>query len=393
MLRFRLLDASLRALDLVVVGPISKKEGDSPHMETLPMDNIMTILGALLPELQRSYSTDTEIILADRDTFIRVLPGQDIDLGIRDGQPIPAGTVSHKAITLGHTVREERDETLFGVPYRATAIPIRAGADQGVVGCLTAASSTLNESHIEHTENELWQHAENLSATAEETHAAILHLQETFTALADQAKAIQQQTEDARTLAQSGHQIVGQLSTHSGSVNTTMNNVAQAQALLEEQMQDISNSTSFIEEIARQTNLLALNAAIEAARAGEAGRGFAVVADEVKKLSEGSRQATQHIDEAIKGIETRLHDLNHTLKEAGTMQAQELHLTQEVTTSFGTIDEAVTSVSRATHLIHDSIQAATSAIEQLTAAAELTAGQASGVTELANRLKKIRERT
>lgn len=61
------------------------------------------------------------------------------------------------------------------------------------------------------------------------------------------------------------------------------------------QVEEITNLTGSILDIASQTNLLALNASIEAARAGEAGKGFAVVADEIRKLAENSRLAANNI--------------------------------------------------------------------------------------------------
>jgi len=61
----------------------------------------------------------------------------------------------------------------------------------------------------------------------------------------------------------------------------------------------VKTETGTINSISSQTNLLALNASIESARAGEAGRGFSVVADEIRNLSDGTKQSSASIMNAL----------------------------------------------------------------------------------------------
>lgn len=80
----------------------------------------------------------------------------------------------------------------------------------------------------------------------------------------------------------------------------------------------ISEVSDSIQEIAAQTNLLALNASIEAARAGEAGKGFAVVANEIKNLSATTSEEINKVNElaskVLESVNVLSEESNEILK-------------------------------------------------------------------------------
>ncbi|VAV83378.1 Methyl-accepting chemotaxis protein I (serine chemoreceptor protein) [hydrothermal vent metagenome] len=103
---------------------------------------------------------------------------------------------------------------------------------------------------------------------------------------ADNAKAANGLSVDARDIAENGGSVAEEL--------------VSAMTEISKSSKKISDITTVIDEIAFQTNLLSLNAAIEAARAGELGRGFAVVASEVRNLAHRSSTAAKEITDLIK---------------------------------------------------------------------------------------------
>ncbi|MDK2091909.1 Cache 3/Cache 2 fusion domain-containing protein [Aliarcobacter butzleri] len=114
------------------------------------------------------------------------------------------------------------------------------------------------------------------------------------------------------------------------------NQTTQAMDDINNQVTEINEAISIIDNIAFQTNILSLNAAVEAATAGEAGKGFAVVAQEVRNLANRSAEAAREIKTIVE---------NATLK---TNEGKEI-----ANNMINGYKELNTNISNSTKLIYD----------------------------------------
>ncbi|HEX2965160.1 MAG TPA: methyl-accepting chemotaxis protein [Syntrophorhabdaceae bacterium] len=151
---------------------------------------------------------------------------------------------------------------------------------------------------------------------------------------------------------------------------------------LGERSTEIGGVISLINDIADQTNLLALNAAIEAARAGEHGRGFAVVADEVRKLAEKTTEATKHIGDTIKAMQSETRQAVVSMEEG--VSAVELG-SREAKKS----DVALKDILQQINVVGSEVSQIATASEQQTATTDELAHNIQSISELVQQVAKI----
>lgn len=121
------------------------------------------------------------------------------------------------------------------------------------------------------------------------------------------------EADNASRNAEQGLQVVNHVNNSMTALSNDVDLALSCSTELENSSENIASVLDVIRSIAEQTNLLALNAAIEAARAGEQGRGFAVVADEVRTLASRTQQSTNHIQEMIQNLQSRVNQASDAI--------------------------------------------------------------------------------
>ena len=175
-----------------------------------------------------------------------------------------------------------------------------------------------------------------------------------------------QEADQASRNAEQGLQVVNHVNQSMSALSNDVDLALSCSTELENSSENIASVLDVIRSIAEQTNLLALNAAIEAARAGEQGRGFAVVADEVRTLASRTQQSTNHIQEMIQNLQSRVNQASGAINSGKANADRTLAF-------FAKADEVFHQLQESSRRVNDmATQTATATEEQTLVSEEIT---------------------
>ncbi|MHC6529015.1 methyl-accepting chemotaxis protein [Vibrio proteolyticus] len=195
-------------------------------------------------------------------------------------------------------------------------------------------------SNTETMHGELQSVIEQFHIQADHTTSMATAVQEmvaTISEISESTSVAVEGVQQASVNAQNGRTVVESTVSNIGQLSATLEDSQNSISSLNDHVAQIGGAVNIIQDIAEQTNLLALNAAIEAARAGEQGRGFAVVADEVRALASRTHQSTEEITKVVSAIQHQMSQVVDDINQCNQQGHETLDASQKLDDSLSQI--------------------------------------------------------
>ena len=176
------------------------------------------------------------------------------------------------------------------------------------------------------------------SAAIEETVSSMEEMGSMIALTTQNAATTKSDTAEGRQETDRGKGVVNEMVSSMGEIASASDRLQGIIRVINE----ITDKTKVINEIAFETRLLAFNASIEAARAGAHGRGFAVVAEEVGKLANVSSKAA---DEVRTLLESSIGQVNSVITDTKSRVDHGQKTTAACAAAFGKVEDSIRRVS------------------------------------------------
>lgn len=261
-------------------------------------EKLLNLLIEIAPYISDMLGKNVTFSVTDGKNFRWYYEGT-VPLGIKVGDPVKPGSANDRAFTTRQKVAGTFSKELYGVPYRAVAVPVLDANGEAVATVAMAMSTQRME--------EMAEMAAELNRTLEGIVAGTSNL----------VGSAQHLAGNAQNLA----------------VNTEA---------IGKQSREIDRVLTLIREIADQTHLLGLNAAIEAARAGEQGRGFTVVAEEIRKLANRVASSIKEIGAGLQLIREKIESLAVQAQDLSAISEEQAAIVQQLSASIKNVEMVAT---------------------------------------------------
>lgn len=271
--------------------------------EQTKLNEIIELFVEYSPVIKELFNEDVDITVTDRKQVLEQLLSKELNVESSKGRILNDDEPMMEAIRKNKRMTMYIPKEYYGSPFTATMVPI-PDKDGNVIGGIAVSRST-------HKQEQLSEVAEQFAASSEEISAS---------------------TE--------------QLAVSSKDFEVFMNQLAQAQHEMQQQVENTTKILEMINVVAKNTRILGFNAGIEAARSGEFGRGFSVVAKEITKLADQSADSVNEIRQLVS-------QLNQKVDEVASIVDQSVVISKGQSTSIDEISKSVQHLTDVAEKIDD----------------------------------------